>query len=101
MSYRHAFFVSKTMKITVLILSGAQDAVLVLEISDFRHMPWVLTCFIILIDYAANKINLCYINLCFIKLAIHSTEYYFDTYPTAKISIIIVIVSMWITTVRS
>ena len=54
------------MKITVLILSGAQGAVLVLEISDFRHMPWVLTCFIILIDYTANKINLCFINLCFI-----------------------------------
>ena len=55
------------MKITVLILSGAQGAVLVLEISDFRHMPWVLTCFIILIDYTANKINLCFINLCFIS----------------------------------
>ena len=51
------------MKITVLILSGAQGAVLVLEISDFRHMPWVLTCFIILIDYTANKINLCFILL--------------------------------------
>ena len=33
------------------------------QISDFRHMPWVLTCFIILIDYTANKINLCFINM--------------------------------------
>ena len=55
------------MKLTVLILSGAQDAVLVLEISDFRHMPWALTCFIILIDYTANKINLCFIDPCFVS----------------------------------
>ena len=66
------------MKIKAPILCDAQDAVLVLEISDFRHMPWVLTCFIILIDFTANQINLCFINLCFMKYDLLFTYFRVD-----------------------